>query len=89
MENKGFKRMLWGSLFLVLAIISCWATGESLKLLQPTVPGIIWYLLAFILFVLASLGTMWMMDSFDQNKYIENRRLRLVSDTITMESTLI
>ena len=83
METIGLKKMFYGLLFLALAVISCWATGESLKLLQPTVSGTIWYVVAFILFILASLGTKWMMDSFNQELYLENRRLRLLGGLLT------
>lgn len=77
MEENRFMKLLYVVLFIVLMFISCWATGESLRLLQPTVPGIIWYLVAIILFILASLAGKWMVDSFNQNIYLENRRLRL------------
>lgn len=75
MEISNLKKLLYAVLFIFLAVISCWATGESLKLLQPTVPGVVWYIIAFILFILASLGTKWMVDSFNQDIYLENRKL--------------
>lgn len=77
MGQNNYKKILFLSFYVVLATISCWATGESLKLLQPTVPGIIWYVVAFMFFIGASIGSKFMCDSFNQDEFITNRRLRL------------
>ena len=78
MGQNNYRKILLMSFYVVLAMISCWATGESLKLLQPTVPSIIWYVVAFMFFIGASIGSKFMCDSFNQDEFITNRRGKLI-----------
>lgn len=68
--------------FVAFAAISCWATAESLHLLQPSVPLAIVWIASVGFFIIASLGTKWIVDSLNQNVYIEKRGMLLTGGII-------
>lgn len=76
-ENKTLKIIsLCG--FVIFAAVSCWATAESLHLLLPSWPSFMCWAVTIGFFVIASIGTKLIVDSFNQNIYLEKRGLRLI-----------
>lgn len=76
-ENKTLKIIsLCG--FAIFAAVSCWATAESLHLLLPSWPSLMCWAVTIGFFVIASIGTKLIVDSFNQNIYLEKRGLRLI-----------
>lgn len=76
-ENKTLKIIsLCG--FAIFAAVSCWATAESLHLLLPSWPSFMCWAVTIGFFVIASIGTKLVVDSFNQNIYLEKRGLRLI-----------
>lgn len=61
MEQTGFKKILFIVAWVILGLISCWATSESIYLLQPTMFGswtkVVWWAIAIIFFAFWSFGT--------------------------------
>ena len=64
--------------FLAFAAVSCWATAESLHLLMPSWHLIFSWIVTIGFFVIASLGTKMIVDSLNQNIYMEKRGTRLI-----------
>lgn len=80
-ENKTLKIIsICG--FIVFAAVSCWATAESLHLLLPNLPLVVCWAITIGFFVIASWGTKMIVDSLNQNIYLEKRGIRLVSGII-------
>lgn len=75
-ENKFQKLFLIGA-FIAFAGISCWATSESLHLLLPTLPLMLCWIITIGFFVIASIGSKMVVDSLNQNIYLEKRGLHL------------
>ena len=69
MKNNGFMKIFSIIAFVVLMIISCWATTTSLHLLLPDWPVVIFWLVSIMFFVLSSIGTKLIVDSC--NKYVD------------------
>ncbi len=65
----------WGSfvVFLCLAGISCWATEHSFHLLITFLPEIFIWGLTIAFFIIASLGTKWIVDGLNFDIYLEHR----------------
>jgi len=78
MGEYNYSKILYFIGFIILALISCWATSESFKLLLPTWPPVLCWGLAIAFFIIASLGTKLIVDSLNQNIYMEKRGLFLV-----------
>ena len=76
-ENK-FLKLFYIIAFLAFACVSCWATAESLHMLLPTWPLYAVYVVTIGFFAIASLGTKMIVDSLNQNIYLEKRGLRLI-----------
>ena len=70
--------------FLVLMGVSCWATVESLHLLLPDWPVALFWAVTVIFFVVASLGTKMIVDSFNRKLFIDNRGWRLIGGLILL-----
>ena len=80
-ENKVLKIIsLCG--FLAFAAVSCWATAESLHLLLSSWPVVLCWIVSIGFFVIASLGTKMIVDSLNQNIYLEKRGLRFIGGII-------
>ena len=63
--------------FVAFPAVSCWATSESLHLLLPSWPLVLCYIVVIGFFIIASLGTKMIVDSLNQNVFVENRGLKL------------
>lgn len=68
--------------FLALASVSCWATTESLHLLLPSWPIALCWIVSILFFIVASLGTKMIVDSLNQNIYLEKRGLQFIGGLI-------
>ncbi len=76
-ENK-FLKLFYIIAFIAFACVSCWATAESFHMLLPTWPVFAVYIVTIGFFFIASLGTKMIVDSLNQNIYLEKRWLRLI-----------
>ena len=79
MEENGFLKVLFLVAFLAFAGVSCWATAESLHMLLDTWPVIFCWIVTIGFFIIASLGSMMVVNSLNQNIYVENRTVKFVS----------
>lgn len=84
MGENNYTKLLYFFGFVVLAIISCWATSESFQLLLPTWPSIFCWLLTIAFFIIASIGSKLIVESCDQSVYMEKRGTKLVIGIILM-----
>ena len=84
MEQNKLRRLVFAALFLVFAGVSCWATAESLRLLLPAWPVAFVWIITVGLFVLASLGSKLIVDSFNKYIYLEHRGWRLIGGILIM-----
>lgn len=73
-----FLKLFYIVAFLAFASVSCWATAESLHMLLPTWPIIFCYVVTIGFFIIASLGTKMIVDSLNQNIFLQNKGLRLI-----------
>lgn len=78
MEENSFKKIGFITAFFVFAAVSCWATEESLHLLLPSWPAVFCWAVTIGFFIIASLGTKLIVDSFNQEAYIEHRGAKLI-----------
>ena len=83
MNNFDFKRMLWWLLFAIFGLISCYLTGNSLYLTfdDPSLPQILFFVVAAGLFVLTSICTTWIIAGFSR-EYVEKRYSKLFGGLI-------
>ena len=65
MEQNNFFKIFSIFAFVVLMGVSCWATVESLHLLLPSWPILLFWAVTVIFFVVASLGTLWIVNSLN------------------------
>ena len=70
--------------FIAFAAVSCWATAESLHLLLPALPLALSWIITIGFFVIASIGSKMIVDSLNQNIYLEKRGLHLVGGLILL-----
>ena len=70
--------------FIAFAAVSCWATAESLHLLLPALPLVLAWIITIGFFVIASIGSKLIVDSLNQNIYMEKRGLNLVGGLILL-----
>ncbi len=70
--------------FIAFAAVSCWATAESLHLLLPALPLVLAWIITIGFFVIASIGSKLIVDSLNQNIYMEKRGLNLVGGIILL-----
>lgn len=68
--------------YVAFAAVSCWATAESLHLLLSSWPKVMCWVVTIGFFIIASLGTKLIVDSLNQNIYLEKRGLRLIGGII-------
>lgn len=78
MQQNNYLKLLWVAGFTAFAMVSCWATAESLHLLLSSWPKLLCWVVTIGFFVIASLGTKMIVDSLNQNVYLEKRGLRLL-----------
>jgi hypothetical protein len=78
MGQTNYFKILSIIAFIAFAIVSCWATAESLHLLLSSWPLIFCWVVTVGFFIIASIGTKLIVDSLNQNIHIENRGLKLI-----------
>lgn len=79
MNDNKFLKLFCVAGFLAFAAVSCWATSESLHLLLPSLPILACWAVTIGFFFIASWGTKMIVDSLNQNVYMEKRGTTLVS----------
>lgn len=84
MEQKNYLKIVWMLGFIAFATVSCWATSESLHLLLSSWPKFMCWIVTVGFFIIASLGTKMIVDSLNQNIYLEKRGLRLVGGIVIL-----
>ena len=82
MEQKNYLKLIWMVAFIAFAAVSCWATAESLHLLLCSWPLAMCWVVTVGFFIIASLGTKMIVDSLNQDIYLEKRGLRLVGGIV-------
>ena len=82
MEQKNYLKLIWTVEFIAFAAVSCWATSESLHLLLSSWPLAMCWIVTIGFFIIASLGTKMIVDSLNQNIYLEKRGLHLVGGIV-------
>lgn len=82
MEQKNYLKLIWMVAFIAFAAVSCWATAESLHLLLSSWPLVMCWVVTVGFFIIASLGTKMIVDSLNQDIYLEKRGLRLVGGIV-------
>lgn len=78
MGQTNFFKIFTIIAFLAFASVSCWATAESLHLLLSSIPLVWCWVVTVGFFVIASFGTKMIVDSLNQDVYMEKRGIRLV-----------
>lgn len=82
MQNRSFLSFFLPFLaFVIFGTISCWATSESLFLSflgGAAIPKVVFWIVVVGFYVVTSLGTKWIVDSFNTQAYVSHRRLKLV-----------
>ena len=84
MNQNKFLRIFSLFAFMAFMIISCWATVESLHLLLPDWPIPIFWIVTIGFFVLASLGSKLIVDSFNPNDYVPNKGWRFIGGIVLL-----
>lgn len=82
MEKNNLLKIIGLVGFIVLACVSCWATSESLHMLLPSWPLVLCYAVTISFFIVASYGTKMIVDSLNQNIYVEHRRGLLLGGVV-------
>ena len=77
MNQTNYLKLFSVFAFLAFAAVSCWATAESLQLLLPSWPIFACWIVTIGFFISASLGTKMIVDSLNQNIYMEKRGTKL------------
>ena len=77
MNQTNYLKLFSVLAFLAFAAVSCWATAESLQLLLPSWPSFACWIVTIGFFIIASLGTKMIVDSLNQNIYMEKRGTKL------------
>lgn len=77
-EQNKLLKLLYLVAFVALAGVSCWATAESLHMLLDTWPVVFCWIVTIAFFIIASLGTKLIVDSLNQNVYVEKRGAKLI-----------
>lgn len=70
--------------FIALAAVSCWATQESLHLLLESWPQFLCWIVTIAFFIIASFGTKLIVDSLNQNVYVEGRGKKLIGGILIL-----
>lgn len=82
MGQNNYLKLVWAVAFVAFAGVSCWATAESLHLLLSSWPLVLCWIVTIGFFIIASLGTKMIVDSLNQNIYIENKGFHLIGGII-------
>jgi len=84
MNDNKFLKLFCVAGFIAFAAVSCWATTESLHMLLPSWPLLACWAVTIGFFFIASWGTKMIVDSLNQNIYMEKRGAKLILGTITV-----
>ncbi len=82
-QNK-FLKLFCVLGFAAFALVSCWATAESLHLLLPTFHIVFCWIVTFGFFFIASWGSKMIVDSLNQKIYMEKRGWHLFGGVIIL-----
>jgi len=77
MGQNNYLKIISVIAFIALASVSCWATQESLHLLLPSWPQAICWVVTIAFFIIASWGTKLVVDSLNQNVFVDGRGKKL------------
>lgn len=78
MEQNKLLKLLFLAAYIAFASVSCWATAESLHLLLPSWPSYMCWTVTVGFFIVASIGTKLIVDSLNQNIYVEKRGAKFI-----------
>jgi hypothetical protein len=80
MNNNKFLKIFSIIAFVAFASVSCWSTTESLSLTLESaqIPKWVFWIAVVGLYVLTAICTKLVLDSFNQNVYIERRKVKFV-----------
>ena len=84
MEQNRFLKLFCVLAFLAFATVSCWATAESLHLLLPSFPLVMCWIVTVGFFFIASWGTKMIVDSLNQQIYMDKRGLSLIGGILIL-----
>jgi hypothetical protein len=84
MNQNKFLKIFSNVAFAAFLFISCWATVESLHLLLPTWPLPAFWIATIGIFVLASIGSKLVVDSFNQHDFVDNKGWRLIGGIVML-----
>lgn len=84
MEQNKFLKIFSLCAFVAFAAVSCWATAESLHMLLPDLPEVLCWIITIGFFVISSIGSKMIVDSLNQNIYMEKRGLNLVGGIVIL-----
>lgn len=84
MNQSRFFKIFAIVAFLILMGVSCWATVQSLHLLLPSWPVILFWAVTLIFFVVASIGSKMIVDSLNQKIRVDGRSWRLIGGIILL-----
>lgn len=88
MEQKNYFKLFCAIAFIAFAIVSCWATVESLHLLlsakDSNIPIVFVWIITIGFFFIASWGSKMIVDSLNSHVYTENPGLKLTGGVIIM-----
>ncbi len=82
-QNK-FLKVFCILAFAAFALVSCWATAESLHLLLPTFHIALCWIVTVGFFFIASWGSKMIVDSLNQKIYMEKRGLHLIGGILIL-----
>lgn len=82
MGQTDYLKIVWMTAFAAFAAVSCWATAESLHLLLSSWPLVMCWIVAVGFFLIASLGTKMIVDSLNQDIFLEKRGMRLAGGIV-------
>ncbi len=82
MNDNQFLKIFSVVAFLAFAAVSCWATAESLHLLLPDLPSVLCWVVTIGFFFIASWGSKMVVDSLNQDIYMEKRGATLIGGII-------
>lgn len=82
MNENSYFRLFCAVAFVALAAVSCWATAESLHLLLASWPLAMCWIVTVAFFFVASWGTKMIVDSLNQNIYVEKRGWMLLGGIV-------
>ena len=84
MNDNMFLKIFCLAAFIAFAVVSCWATAESLHLLLSSWPLAMCWVVTIGFFFIASWGSKMIVDSLNQNIYMEKRGLKLIGGVILL-----